>query len=521
MEIRNGGKKVWGKYFHMLCLFWIVFILFLSLQTVQYEDTISYKPWSLITLIAIYLISRIVFTRQLVDEKIILSAVIISSFYEICLGLWQLVSGHSNHYLYLVTGSFYNPGPYSAYVMVGVIASLSELNTENQKFFRMFCRVVVLSGFFVLLLTVSRSALIATCIISVWLYRKQIYPHRHLCLLATITIGIILFVLKYNSAMGRIVIWFVSWLVFTEHPLFGVDNYRAAYGEGLRLFFSEEKNIANYANYADITDFAYNDFLQVLVENGIIVFLGLCSFVVIAMYNLKTRSLSLYYSMISLIIFSLFSYPFQLFPYQLLFTLCCAWGNSGNGCFVVGIGRKWMIYPFYVIICYTGIIAASEVYRNRKLNSNYREFVSTKDPSDIKEYYRLLPMCDKNKIFLFDFAKLLRENKRFNDSNAVLRKGTLECHDPIFLVVMGNNYCDMGLYEEADNCYRKAFLTMPNRLYPLYKRMKLQESLSNRNETVSLCKKIIAFKPKVVSPATNQMKLEAEIIIDSISNNRK
>lgn len=54
------------------------------------------------------------------------------------LGIWQLGVGKSLHPLFPVTGSFYNPGPYAAYVAIGMsvaLVQLAELRKEARYYY--------------------------------------------------------------------------------------------------------------------------------------------------------------------------------------------------------------------------------------------------------------------------------------------------------------------------------------------------------------------------------------------------
>ena len=123
----------------------------------------------------------------------------------------------------------------------------------------------------------------------------------------------------------------------------------------------------------------------------------------------------------------------------------------------------------------------------------------------INDYYELMPMEMDNASFLFDFGRTLREAKRYNDSNAVLRLGSQVSSDPMFWVLTGNNYRDMQCYQEAEEAYQKAFAIMPNRLYPLYQLMGLYEEIGNVEAWQQTAKEIIMLQPKIKSPATEAM----------------
>lgn len=116
-----------------------------------------------------------------------------------------------------------------------------------------------------------------------------------------------------------------------------------------------------------------------------------------------------------------------------------------------------------------------EIQRRHETDQEVSMFSGMHHEAFIIDYYELMPFEMDNVSFLFDFGKTLREAKRYNDSNAVFRQGTQVSSDPMFWVLMGNNYRDMQCYQEAEEVYQKAFAIMPNRLYPLYQLMGLYE----------------------------------------------
>lgn len=126
-----------------------------------------------------------------------------------------------------------------------------------------------------------------------------------------------------------------------------------------------------------------------------------------------------------------------------------------------------------------------------------------------------------NPQFLFDFGKALRELKRYNDSNAMLRRGALCSADPMFHVLMGNNYRDMGHCNLAEQSYEKAFAIMPNRLYPLYQLMLMYRDNGNVEKARIMAERVLALKPKIESPATKEMKGIAKEIMHDKRGSRK
>ena len=143
----------------------------------------------------------------------------------------------------------------------------------------------------------------------------------------------------------------------------------------------------------------------------------------------------------------------------------------------------------------------------------YQMFAGMQNEAFIKDYYELLSLESDNPRFLFDFGKTLRTHGRYNDSNDMLRQGTFISADPMFYVLMGNNYKDMEYPDLAEKSYKKAFSVMPNRIYPLYQLMLLYKETRNEKKAKKYARKVINFKEKITSPATKQMKEDAKRLL--------
>ena len=138
---------------------------------------------------------------------------------------------------------------------------------------------------------------------------------------------------------------------------------------------------------------------------------------------------------------------------------------SGRGAF----------YAFVFVLFLASLVARADMERRVAASEDYRLMAGVDASYMIDDYYELLPLMGDNERFLFDFGKALAGLGRHNDSNAMLRWGAQLSADPMFTVLMGNNYRAMGMPAEAERCYRSAFSIMPNRIYPLYRLMKLYE----------------------------------------------
>lgn len=483
----------------------------------------------------VYFALRLFFSFYHLADKILILALLLFGSYEALLGISQLINGSSNHALFLITGTFYNPGPYSAYLVLGTVVLLSMLHSETKGMYLFeFKKVKTIYLYYALLLlfvivlpaTWSRSAFVALAVICLWIYRDKYFRYRYLLWGSILIVVIGLYFLKKGSADGRMFIWLSSLTAWKHSPLIGtgIGSFFHAEAEGSSELFVNNGYMTLFDS-ADITNFMCNDSLRLLLEQGLVGML-LCALAIITMLvKLHRNSKSLCYGIVALLIFSITSYPFELLPYKLIVVLIAAWGNSqpkiearDNAIQRVihkplfSLGRVYCLALSGILIL-GGVFLKTEMEKRIEAANSYHLISNIQQEAFINDYYELLPLESDHSLFLFDFGKLLRLLGRYSDSNAILQKGTLVSNDPMFYVLMGNNYKDMKHYDMAEQAYQKAFSVMPNRLYPLYQLMMLYHDSGNIKKAKEMAKRVVKMKPKIESPATKDMKKKAEEIL--------
>ena len=134
---------------------------------------------------------------------------------------------------------------------------------------------------------------------------------------------------------------------------------------------------------------------------------------------------------------------------------------------------------------------------------------------DYEEWYNTL---SDNPKYLFAYGKILHELKRYNDSNAMLRDGLMVSSDPMFHVIMGNNYKALKAYREAEESYKTAFYMGPNKMYPLYQLLQLYIESGDEEDAQEAARRIVDFIPKVRSNATDEMQQFASEYLNNINS---
>lgn len=446
--------------------------------------------------------------------------------YEAFNGFFQFIVGESRHPVYAITGSFLNPGPYSAYLLITLIIGIlskddifsfikKEVSTKSHRYLTGFYNFILSILGMMLLSTWSRSAILTFAIFYLWHYRKRYWRWRYIVWAANIGFIIGLYFMKQGSADGRILTWLASLKTWTHDPWLGVGigGFRHACAQGVSELFTVDPSDPLFFS-GNVSEYAFCDMLKILTEQGVI---GLSLFIVVItslLYNVFHYSRSLFCAMLALLAFSLFSYPFELYPYRVMAIMIAAIiPHHFQIIRFRGWKRNGALMLYGLIFVSMSIFIAKEVQLRQNADKESELFIGLQNEAFIHAYYKLLQKENDNPQFLFQFAKVLRGMGRYNDSNAILSNGILISNDPMFYLLQGNNYKDMGFPHFAEQAYFKAHAVMPNRLYPLYQLMILYESVGQKGKMKKMAKRIIEMKPKITSPATEEIKQKAKIVL--------
>ena len=500
----------------VICL-WYVYVLVSALTYTAYPclRTLAVATYML----SFYIVARIVFSISHIRDVYVVMGIILWAVYELGYGVMQLVEGSSNHHLYPMTGTFLNPGPYAASLAMGLvmlcqyrkemgngILIYKGVTTRHVIEGLIFCFVVILPA------TWSRAGMVSAIACVGMMYWRVV--KRRIWWIAGVgaVVFAVMYLVKSGSANGRLAVNFMAVHCLTDSPVTGngIGSFFHAYaGKTAEL---SAPGLMFDTKYIDVLDYAFNDIMLVAVEQGL-VGLGLCmALLTLAVRALQKKSHCLMYGLMALLVFSLFSYPFELLPYQIIAVVIIAYSATTDR----GV-RINVILPAAAAAA-LALIPLNYMRAKQKAEEEYKMMSGMTNRAFTNDYYELLPWLEDNRGFLFDFGKMLSQQGRYNDSNAMLRKGTLISNDPMFYVLMGNNYKCMAHYDLAEQAYRKAFAVMPNRLYPLYKLMLLYHDVGMRDRELEMARWVMDFKVKVKSPATEEMKEKAREIADTYPN---
>ncbi|WP_294618572.1 O-antigen ligase family protein [uncultured Bacteroides sp.] len=448
---------------------------------------------------------------------------------EVFWGLGQLLGFlSSNHYLFSITGSFYNPGPYSGYLAMIFPIVLYEFlcvsdvvkNKSTSVVYYLLCVIMSLL-ICMLLIGMSRAswfAVLISCFFVCSIHysyfnslREKWYLYCKRMIVCVICIFIILsicclgvYYLKKDSADGRLFIWKITSLAISKRPSgYGEDSFLKIYGETQEGYFKSGNYSKKEELVAGSPQYAFNEYLRIALEYGIFVLI-ICLLVLFYFLSegLKRKYVGLCGAILSLMAFSLFSYPLSypsIVVTAIVLLLTCVSEKSSIVfivfcLFIGGIGICWDNEDTYM--------SDKKWYRYRKLGKLCGdEFV-------IPEYDKLYLKLKKSGTFLFEYGKCLSRLGNYDKSNEILKEAEKYNCDPMILNIIGKNYQKQANYVKAEEYFIRAVYRLPNRIYPYYLLAKLyaEPAFYSPEKYANMKKIVLTKRPKVYSIAIQEMR---------------
>lgn len=474
--------------------------------------------------------------------SIVTWALIVLGGIEAIWGLRQIYGlAVSNHSLYALTGSFYNPGPYSGYLAMIFPLCLHEwlnLKERPEPAWIEWGKYCMALGVMLLILCVlpagmSRSAWISAAVSGAWVYGMHVSwgsklkeirkKYKRKVVLACIAGGIMFIVISYSlfqlkaaSANGRLFMWKISALAIAESPVIGhgTGNFVSAYGRAQENYFANGEYLETEELVAGSPEYAFNEYLQVAIEYGIpFLFVVLLIIAFCFWKGSREGRIGLCGSIIAVLVFAFSSYPMQIPGFAVTFYFLLA---------ACVIGRsKIMLLLFISMIALLGVYywkynqydACKNWYRSKMLY-NIGAYQSAKE-----EYGKLYSELKNRGAFLFEYGYCLHKLKQYDSSTIVLEEAMKHSCDPMILNIIGKNYQAVGKYEKAEESLIRSTHWLPGRIYPYYLLTKLYAEPEYRKpeKLKRMVEVVLTKEPKVQSTAVKEMRVEVKKLLKQIN----
>lgn len=508
----------------------MVFVLFVyllihaslthAMQSREFYLSLSY--------FALYAVFRVIRAMRLANY--VSFAVMFGGIYQSCLVLGQLLGyGISNHLRFVVTGSFFNPGPCGIFLAGVFVLAVAMMKKGYRKvgINLMFVRYVTACVTFGVTLvamvpTMSRAGWIGALVGVMLLYRGEIAAWVNMRrrwvigggIVGMIVVLTLFYLLKKDSANGRLFIWQNTVSAYWKTPLFGVgiDGFERAFAGAQHDYFEKEKVLEQdnrHVEMAGVVESAFNEPLALFL------LLGAVGGVLAAMVLFfKLQRLTAYSCVaVALLVASFFSYTFYIPSIAIVFLFAVAQlpdrrVRGGRYVNVLMFGIMGIVVLFFDFREF----GRREAYRKWKNNAVYYTWEDYQ--SVVEEYGKLYPVLKNDFKFLFEYGHSLHKVGRYEESNIMLKRGIRHSADPMFWNIAGNNYLALKQYDQGMTAYLRAYYTCPNRVYPLYLLTKLEAERGDTTMMNYYGRILLGKRPKVPSLAVDEMKFEIRKMLD-------
>lgn len=504
------------------------------------EHLADWKIYYAITLLIFWWSTRVLFSNFFISERLLIFAISLMGCVQVFWGILQLYNIlPSYHNLYLITGSFYNPGPYTGYVGVFFPIALCQALNVSNKVER--CIWIFILGLLVCVIPagMSRSAWLAVLfgtlfVVTVYLnlYQKckVLYnKYRRLliicfCILVlAISVVVFLFaIVKPWSVCGRFFIWNRAVSAIIKSPLlgYGPGTFPYIYGIEQSSYFSEG-NYYDWEKYvAGAPDFAFNEYLQMLVEGGMVLFILVLVFIFLTLYTgIKRKKYSACAGLFTFYVFALSAYPMQVLPFGIIVILLSSICISECKQPEYSLRRSYLLGGIYILYFVIFIISMSKLNDFRAAKDKILHAIHLYNLSMYAEAFSIFEanydFIEQNPRILFLYADILCKQNNYGYAINILKRAEKLSNDVSILNAKAECYKEMGKYELAEMCYKQSINRMPIRLYPYYKLAKLYAlpSYLNLKKMKEMAEFVLTHEPKVGSTMAVLMRKEMKELI--------
>jgi len=318
-------------------------------------------------------------------------------------------------------------------------------------------------------------------------------------------------------------VWNVSAMMCKESPItgLGIGQYAHRYNDYQAAYFAAN-NTSEYKILASNTYYAFNEYIEVLVEEGAIGLALILTVIVVSLLRVEKKSdmlLICYQStVLTILTFALFSYPFSNTEIGLMLTISLAFqsGQYSPIVFKREIPTKTVRLFFVVLILITTMAL---FYTGRRFMAMkawqraYNMIGEEKTKEALKTYEQVFSELQDHGEFLFNYGAELSEARMYRKSIFILNIAKQYFNHIDLYIFLGRSYEGAGDYKEAERCYRYASLMIPNRFVPKYLLAKLYIREGDTVKAIETAKEILNTQVKVRSSIVTGIRKEMEDFI--------
>lgn len=521
-------KRIFVAFNHIL----IFYTIFISIWGVSdlFTDNLILPKWIFcmigLTLFTLGYSIGALFNR-IIDFKVsyifhfIIAIASLQAFY----GILQHMQSENIFSKQPITGCFDNPAGFASCLCFSLPFACTLLSSQKKylRYIGLSSTTIIVIAIF---LSLSRAGIITiTAILFIWICKSKHLKNNAIKYVFTIIFSLIFagcYLWKKDSADGRLFIWKCSLTLAKESPItgHGIGCFNREYMDTQAKYFHENGIDNKHAMLASNVNHPFNEYLNLFLNFGAI---GLIILVCLMIWlhqcykkNTGKMKKEASYALLSIGIFSFFSYPFN-YPFTWLITFTCI-------ALIANDSIKHIYKPLkvqYILGIVTLIFSLwNSVQLTMRINAEMewdRAFESsfTKNMKNVLPKYKSLEQYFmENPYFLYNYAIILQNYGQHAKSLKIASLCNHYWGNYNLELIMGDNLTQLNNYKKAEKHYQQASLMCPSRFLPLYKLLQLYKQNGDKRLLRKTASAILSKPIKHKTGTIMMIKKEAERILN-------
>ena len=457
------------------------------------------------------------------DSKIpiLLSTIVILCTMQALYGIGQSMHGALMGTKSFITGSFDNTAGFASCIVAGVPFLLGIKTNKRVR------TVVVSIAGIALLLSSSRSGIIAGCVILALLFFRTRTALKWKIAMSLLLLFVFIASVTYfktDSVKGRMLIWRCTLDLINSDIWLGQGwgAFAAHYMDVQANYFMRHPD-SGYAFFADNVTHPFNEILSVLVVGGLFGFAVLLLYIFFLFYCYKKApsdvGIASLLSLVGIFVCSLFSYPFT-YPFTWFIVLLSSWILIHNAFheLLISSGMKLLMRACILLIVSFGTLGLCDRIKAELSWKHTYEYVTNIDER-LSAYKSLINRLGENPFFLYNYAIELYKAKHYNDCLLVAQRCRDYWADYDLELLLGNTCQELNQLQEAELHYQEAARMCPIRFLPMYRLALLYRKWGKMEKSDSIAREILHKPIKVLSPEISAIKTEMQLQLDGNLDN--
>lgn len=379
-----------------------------------------------------------------------------------------------------------------------------------------------------------------------------------------------LYLFKKDSADGRILIWRVTTNIIKDYPLSGVghDMFLSHYMDYQAEYFKSNP-VSKYKLVAGNIQFVFNEFLKLLVENGMVGLLLILAILILffsgrsslnkkdvqifnanelesskiqtakSLFNVALNIQTiLIAAILSLLVFSCFAYPSEILPIKVIVVVILAIGvkllsngeaikqqnikhSNGKTSNFQAFKQRSLHTTLALVFLSISIFTIKDIVKLKQAyitwNGALEQYYHREYKGCLEKYAKAYPLLKSNGDFLLNYGKALSIANKHNEAIRILEQSKSYLTSTITYTALGDSYQKAGKNDMAEQAYFNTLNMCPDRFYPLYLLAKHFEHAGRKKDAIEFAQQIINKPIRIPSTAIAEMKSEMANLIDRCS----